>query len=324
MYSETFYNFSNNYCIASLITQFLYTLTPIAFFVRLKWVYINDESYFGFLCLYLNSLLYSLINIYKLKSLFSVLLACHLPTILIGIFYLSLYYHIFYGKRENNNRKEGLFDLIIIGGSIIIWVLIHFTITKNNILFDVYDWINAVFNVAQYFPIGHNIISLIKRKDINIYALIGTFFGLANCISWLLLAIHALIEAEDNVYYLIVANCLGICVEIAQFVLIILSNIDYFKKKKSNNEEITTRIISDDTNYVEIPDSIEKNKEKEQEKEKEKEQVKVQELVQDQEQIQKQEREEQVQKQEQEQVQKEEPEQVQEQVQEQEHMDEYI
>lgn len=323
MYSETFYNFSNNYCIASLITQFLYTLTPIAFFVRLKWVYINDESYFGFLCLYLNSFLYSLINIYKLKSLSSVLLVCHLPTIIIGIFYLSLYYHIFYGKRENNNRKEGLFDLIIIGGSIIIWVLIHFTITKNNILFDVYDWINAVFNVAQYFPIGHNIISLIKRKDINIYALIGTFFGLANCISWLLLAIHALIEAEDNVYYLIVANCLGICVEIAQFVLIILSNIDYFKKK-SNNEEITTRIISDDTNYVEIPDSIEKNKEKEQEKEKEKEQVKVQELVQDQEQIQKQEREEQVQKQEQEQVQKQEPEQVQEQVQEQEHMDEYI
>ena len=321
MYSETFYNFSNNYCIASLITQFLYTLTPIAFFVRLKWVYINDESYFGFLCLYLNSFLYSLINIYKLKSLSSVLLVCHLPTIIIGIFYLALYYHIFYGKRENNNRKEGLFDLIIIGGSIIIWVLIHFTITKNNILFDVYDWINAVFNVAQYFPIGHNIISLIKRKDINIYALIGTFFGLANCISWLLLAIHALIEAEDNVYYLIVANCLGICVEIAQFVLIILSNIDYFKKK-SNNEEITTRIISDDTNYVEIPDSIEKNKEKEQEKEKEKEQVKVQELVQDQEQIQKQEREEQVQKQEQEQVQKQE--QVQEQVQEQEHMDEYI
>ena len=323
MYSETFYNFSNNYCIASLITQFLYTLTPIAFFVRLKWVYINDESYFGFLCLYLNSFLYSLINIYKLKSLSSVLLVCHLPTIIIGIFYLALYYHIFYGKRENNNRKEGLFDLIIIGGSIIIWVLIHFTITKNNVLFDVYDWINAVFNVAQYFPIGHNIISLIKRKDINIYALIGTFFGLANCISWLLLAIHALIEAEDNVYYLIVANCLGICVEIAQFVLIILSNIDYFKKK-SNNEEITTRIISDDTNYVEIPDSIEKNKEKEQEKEKEKEQVKVQELVQDQEQIQKQEREEQVQKQEQEQVQKQEPEQVQEQVQEQEHMDEYI
>lgn len=323
MYSETFYNFSNNYCIASLITQFLYTLTPIAFFVRLKWVYINDESYFGFLCLYLNSFLYSLINIYKLKSLSSVLLVCHLPTIIIGIFYLSLYYHIFYGKRENNNRKEGLFDLIIIGGSIIIWVLIHFTITKNNVLFDVYDWINAVFNVAQYFPIGLNIISLIKRKDINIYALIGTFFGLANCISWLLLAIHALIEAEDNVYYLIVANCLGICVEIAQFVLIILSNIDYFKKK-SNNEEITTRIISDDTNYVEIPDSIEKNKEKEQEKEKEKEQVKVQELVQDQEQIQKQEREEQVQKQEQEQVQKQEPEQVQEQVQEQEHMDEYI
>ena len=319
MYSETFYNFSNNYCIASLITQFLYTLTPIAFFVRLKWVYINDESYFGFLCLYLNSFLYSLINIYKLKSLSSVLLVCHLPTIIIGIFYLALYYHIFYGKRENNNRKEGLFDLIIIGGSIIIWVLIHFTITKNNILFDVYDWINAVFNVAQYFPIGLNIISLIKRKDINIYALIGTFFGLANCISWLLLAIHALIEAEDNVYYLIVANCLGICVEIAQFVLIILSNIDYFKKK-SNNEEITTRIISDDTNYVEIPDSIEKNKEKE----KEKEQVKVQELVQDQEQIQKQEREEQVQKQEQEQVQKQEPEQVQEQVQEQEHMDEYI
>ena len=321
MYSKTFYNFSNNYCIASLITQFLYTLTPIAFFVRLKWVYINDESYFGFLCLYLNSFLYSLINIYKLKSLSSVLLVCHLPTIIIGIFYLALYYHIFYGKRENNNRKEGLFDLIIIGGSIIIWVLIHFTITKNNVLFDVYDWINAVFNVAQYFPIGHNIISLIKRKDINIYALIGTFFGLANCISWLLLAIHALIEAEDNVYYLIVANCLGICVEIAQFVLIILSNIDYFKKK-SNNEEITTRIISDDTNYVEIPDSIEKNKEKEQEKEKEKEQVKVQELVQDQEQIQKQEREEQVQKQEQEQVQKQE--QVQEQVQEQEHMDEYI
>ena len=231
MYSETFYNFSNNYCIASLITQFLYTLTPIAFFVRLKWVYINDESYFVFSCLYLNSLLYSLINIYKLKSLFSVLLACHLPTILIGIFYLSLYYHIFYGKRENNNRKEGLFDLIILFGSVIIWVLIHFTITKNNILFDVYDWINAVFNVAQYFPIGLNIISLIKRKDINIYALIGTFFGLANCISWLLLAIHALIEAEDNVYYLIVANCLGICVEIAQFVLIILSNIDYFKKK---------------------------------------------------------------------------------------------
>ncbi len=305
MYSETFYNFSNNYCIACLITQFLYTLTPIAFFVRLKWVYIHDESYFGFLCLYLNSFLYSLINIYKLKSLSSVLLVCHLPTIIIGIFYLSLYYHIFYGKRENNNRKEGLFDLIIIGGSIIIWVLIHFTITKNNVLFDVYDWINAVFNVAQYFPIGLNIISLIKRKDINIYALIGTFFGLANCISWLLLAIHALIEAEDNVYYLIVANCLGICVEIAQFVLIILSNIDYFKKK-SNNEEITTRIISDDTNYVEIPDSIEKNKEKEQEKEKEKEQekekekeqVKVQELVQDQEQIQKQEREEQVQKQE--------------------------
>ena len=323
MYSETFYNFSNNYCIASLITQFLYTLTPIAFFVRLNWVYINDESYFGFLCLYLNSFLYSLINIYKLKSLSSVLLVCHLPTIIIGIFYLALYYHIFYGKRENNNRKEGLFDLIIIGGSIIIWVLIHFTITKNNVLFDVYDWINAVFNVAQYFPIGLNIISLIKRKDINIYALIGTFFGLANCISWLLLAIHALIEAEDNVYYLIVANCLGICVEIAQFVLIILSNIDYFKKK-SNNEEITTRIISDDTNYVEIPDSIEKNKEKEQEKEKEKEQVKVQELVQDQEQIQKQEREEQVQKQEQEQVQKQEPEQVQEQVQEQEHMDEYI
>lgn len=231
MYSETFYNFSNNYCIASLITQFLYTLTPIAFFVRLKWVYINDESYFGFLCLYLNSFLYSLINIYKLKSLSSVLLVCHLPTIIIGIFYLALYYHIFYGKRENNNRKEGLFDLIIIFGSVIIWVLIHFTITKNNILFDVYDWINAVFNVAQYFPIGHNIISLIKWKDINIYALIGTFFGLANCISWLLLAIHALIEAEDNVYYLIVANCLGICVEIAQFVLIILSNIDYFKKK---------------------------------------------------------------------------------------------
>ena len=121
---------------------------------------------------------------------------------------------------------------------------------KDNIWDKIFIWIGAFFNVAEYLPLGFNLIYLIKHKISEKYTLLGAFFGLLNCIAWLCWAINGIVVNKDNLYHSIVANSMGICLQITQFILFFL----FRKNNSKDNFNIDEKIenISDDDINIDI------------------------------------------------------------------------
>lgn len=81
--------FINNYYLICFITQILFMLTPIAFFIKLKCGSIYNESIIGLLSFCSNAEGIDALN-------FSLLIS-----FLLGILYLALYIHIFIYKKRS-------------------------------------------------------------------------------------------------------------------------------------------------------------------------------------------------------------------------------
>ena len=256
--AEKFWIFSDPYCFVGFFTQIFYILTPIAFVIQLKNGVLHQErvSIFGLLSLYCNAVIYFITSMYKTQSEKDIdpLDFCNMGAFYLGFIYLVIYFYFIYYKV--NKRKGIIFIAILAVGTLIVWLIIHFTIKKDNIWDKIFSWIGVVFNVTEYFPLGFSIIYLIKNKISEKYTLFGAFFGFLNCVAWLCWAINAVFVNHDNLYHSIVANCLGICLQIAQFTLFFLfRNND---SEENSNIEDKTRNISDAE--IDIENSQEENK----------------------------------------------------------------
>ena len=252
MEEKKFWIFTDSYCLVCFFTQILYVLTPIAFIIQLKSGVLNQEcvSIFSLLSLYCNGLIYFATSIYKRipgKDI-DPLDFCNLGAFYFGLIYLLLYIYFIYLK--TNKIKGILFMIILTASTIIVWVIIHFTVKKDNIWDKIFRWIGAFFNVAEYLPLGFSLIYLIKHKISEKYTLLGAFFGLLNCIAWLCWAINGIVVNKDNLYHSIVANSMGICLQITQFILFFL----FRKNNSKDNFNIDEKIenISDDDINIDI------------------------------------------------------------------------
>ncbi len=133
------------------------------------------------------------------------------------------------------DKKKGIIFISILAiGTVVVGLIIGFTVKERDDIADkIFSWLAVIFNVTEYFPLGFSIIYLFKHKVSEKYTIFGAFFGLLNCIAWLAWAIHAITEG-DNLWHSVVANILGICLEITQFILIFL----FKRKDEEDNSNI--------------------------------------------------------------------------------------
>ena len=162
---------------------------------------------------------------------------CNLAGFYLGLIYLILYLYFVYFK--SNKKKFIIFLVVIVVVSVAVWLIIKFTVKKDNIADKIFNWIGVVFNVLEYFPIGFSIIYLIKNKISEKFTLFGAFFGLLNSTTWLAWAIKSQRDGADLIHS-IVANSLGICLTISQFVLFLV-----FRKNAIEEEDIVNTTEED-------------------------------------------------------------------------------
>ena len=255
--------FINNYYLICFITQILFMLTPIAFFIKLKCGSIYNESIIGLLSFCSNAELYFMIYLFAegIDALnFSLLIS-----FLLGILYLALYIHIFIYKK-GHKIKAVIFYIIILAIPFLVYIITNLTVRENNTWYIIFSWIGVIFNVAEYFPLDFDIKYLFRNKISDNFLLIGIAIGFLNCVSWLCWAINGVVSGEYNLYHSIVANCLGICLEISEIIIFILfkrynlknignneiKEIEINKPNDIANNEIKERIISGNDNNIEI------------------------------------------------------------------------
>ena len=133
---------------------------------------------------------------------------------------------------------------IIIVVSLAVWLIIKYTVEKDNISDKIFNWIGVVFNVLEYFPIGFDIIYIIKNKISEKFTLFGAFFGLLNACTWLAWAIKSYRDGA-NLMHSIVANCLGICLTLGQFVIFFVFRKDEVEDVTNSEEKTTTDIVKE-------------------------------------------------------------------------------
>ena len=255
-----FWVFTDAYCFVGFITQLLYILTPIAFVIQLKNGVLRYErvSIFGLLSLYCTAFIYFWTSIYKIKEGADIdpLDFCNLVGFYLGLVYLLIYIYFIYLK---DNKKKGiLYMSILIVASLIVWIIIKFTVKKDNVGDRIFSWLGVIFNVAEYFPLGFSIIYLIKKKISEKYTLFGAFFGFLNCLAWLLWSSYSVVEHHANVEHSIVANCLGICLQICQVVLFLV-----FRKDDLEDIEIEKKEIALKEKYEAKEQEVEESKDPE-------------------------------------------------------------
>ena len=233
-----FWIFWDAYCFVGFFTQILYILTPIAFIIQLKNGVLKEErvSIFALLSMYSNAFVYFWTSAYKVPEGGDIdpLDFCNLAGVYLCFIYLMIYIYFVHWK---NNRITGIYWFAgIIVVSLAVWLIIKFTVKEKNIWDKIFSWIGVVFNVLEYFPIGFSIIYLLKNRISEKYTLFGAFFGLLNTIAWETWAIHAQVTG-NNLIHSIVANILGICLQITQFTLFFMFRKDDSEDNKSVGEK---------------------------------------------------------------------------------------
>jgi len=243
--AEKFWVFSDPYCFVGFFTQLLFILTPVAFIYQLKKGYLLHErvSIFALLSLYCNAFIYFFTSLQKKQKGADIdpLDYANLTGSYLGLVYLIFYLYLVHIKK---NKLYGILYLVIlVVGSVGVWLIIFFTVEKDNIADKIFNWLGVIFNVTEYFPMGFNIIYLIKNKISEKYTLFGAFFGFLNCVAWLCWAIYSVAVNHDDLEHSIVANSLGICLQICQVTLFFIFKRD--DQDDTDNIEETTRNISD-------------------------------------------------------------------------------
>lgn len=230
-----FWFFSDAYSCFGFFTQILYNLTPIFFVIQLKNGVIKHEraSIFGLLSLYSNAFIYFFTSMEKrVTSKIDPLDFCNLAGTYLGLIYLLVYLYFIHLKKD---KKKGIiYVVILVVVSLAVWLVIHFTVEKDNIWDKIFNWLGVIFNVTEYFPLGFSLIYIIKNKISEKFTLFGAFFGLLNCIVWLCWSSYNVSVKGVSLEHSIVANCLGICLVICQFVFIFI-----FRKKDNDEDDVT-------------------------------------------------------------------------------------
>ena len=215
-----FWFFDDAFCFVGFLTQIFYILTPIALMIQLKNNVLKPErvSIFGLSCLYGNAFIYFWTSAYKAPSGQDInpLDFCNLAGFYLGFIYLMIYIYFIHFKFKKLYGILLASCLVVI--SLVFWLIIKFTVESGNVADKTFNWIGVVLNVCEYFPLGFSIIYLLKNKISEKYTLFGAFFGLLNAIAWFIWAIYSQVQGGDLVHS-IVANALGICLEITQFIL---------------------------------------------------------------------------------------------------------
>lgn len=234
-----FWIFWDPYSCFGFFTNVLFVLTPIIFVYQLKSGVLKEErvSIFGLLGIYGNAFVYFFTSLFKVPDGGDVNPQdfCNLVGTFCGFVYLMVYIYYIYYK---NNRK--LLAFYIAGGIIIVSIvallIMKYTVEDDNVSDQIFEWLGVIFNVCEYFPMGFNIIYLFRYRISEKYTLFGAFFGLLNTIMWLLWAIEAQ-RSGANLIHSIVANSIGICLQITQFVLFFLFRGDDPDDDKSVGEK---------------------------------------------------------------------------------------
>ena len=258
-----FWIFTDAYCFVGFFTQIFYILTPIALMFQLKSGVIKYErvSIFALLSLYCNAFIYFFTSLYKIKKDADInpLDFCNLAGAYLGLVYLIMY--IFFVHLKTNKIKGMMYIVILVISSIVVWLIIKYTVEEGNVADKIFNWLGVIFNVTEYFPMGFDIIYLLKKKISEKYTIFGAFFGFLNCVAWLTWAIHAVVCDGSNLVHSIAANSLGICLQITQFVLFFK-----FKRDDIDSESVGEKpceIDEDGDDIGKKNEQLEENKENE-------------------------------------------------------------
>ena len=234
-----FWIFWDPFCFVGFFTQILYVLTPIVFIIQLKNNVLNHErvSIFGLLCMYCNAFIYFITSAYKVEEGAEInpLDFCNLAGFYMGFVYLIIYIYFVHFKK---NKMIGIIymgTLVVV--SIGVWILIMFTVESGNTWDKIYNWMGVVFNVLEYFPIGFSMIYIIRYRVSEKYSLFGAFFGFLNCAAWFSWAVYSVVVNGADLEHSIVANSLGICLVVTQFVLFFLFRKESDEDAKSVGEK---------------------------------------------------------------------------------------
>ena len=147
-----------------------------------------------------------------------------------------------------NKLHSLLLILAVILTSGIVFIIIAFTVdnSENNIALQIFNWIGVIFNVLENFPLGFNIIYLIKNHISEKFTLIGATVGIVNVIVWFSWAMYSVLVNGSNLYHSIIANFLAICLHITQFV-IFFYNRKYETAEENNGQINASSTIGDDS-----------------------------------------------------------------------------
>jgi len=264
--TKDFWIFSDAFCFFGFFTQNLYNLVPIVFLIQLKLGLLKPErlTCFGILCLYGNAFIYFFLSIFHRKEdeELDPLNFCNLAGAYLGFVYLILYFYHMYFKTKKLYFILFTISLALVSG--IGFIIISKTIDSSDdkISVNIFNWIGAIFNVLENLPLGFNIIYLIKNHISEKFTLIGASIGIINEIIWLCWAIYSVKVNNNNLYHSVIANALGICLQITQFFL-------YFYNPKDEDEENKaplnpSGVIEDNSNIEdEIINKSSNNKEEE-------------------------------------------------------------
>lgn len=232
--TKKFWIFSDAFCFFGFFTQNLYNLVPIVFLIQLKIGLLKPErlACFGILCLYGNAFIYFFLSMFRRKEdeELDPLNFCNLAGAYLGFVYLILYFYHMYFKTKKLYFIVFTISLALVSG--IGFIIISKTIDSSDdkTSVHIFNWIGAIFNVLENLPLGFNIIYLIKNHISEKFTLIGASIGIINEIIWLCWAIYSVKVNNNNLYHSVIANALGICLQITQFFL-------YFYNPKDEDED---------------------------------------------------------------------------------------
>lgn len=222
------------------LTQVIYNIIPCFFLYQLheKAIRIERISIIGIVCLYFNAFIYFWTSVYhydsdSIKDI-NPLDFCNLIGFYLGFIDCTVYFYLLYFSKDKKKFFIPVISLIII--SLIFFIIIYKYINEEeNTCYKIFNWyIGTIFNILENLPLGFNIIYLIKNKISERFTLFAAFPGIVNTIIWLIWAIKKVVKEDEEKYYSIVANSIGICLHILQFSLYLI-----FKKDEDSEENST-------------------------------------------------------------------------------------
>ena len=219
------------------VTNIFYVLTPILFnmLVDQNSFEIESISIMSVFSMYVNAFIYFFLGLFGESNGNSFVLRdyCNLIGTFLGLVYLTIY---FYERYKDDIKSIIFYYFVILVVSAIILILEYiFIISRYDVIYIMmFKWIGVFPNVLEYFPIGYNILYLIKNKIAYKFLVIGGIFGLFNSIVWFIWAIITTItNKNDPQYHSICANALSIFMNFLQFYI-------FYKYKRNNKIKYLT------------------------------------------------------------------------------------